>query len=96
MRGGVMALAPLALLAACDNAAGTIAPTAAMAQPATAEGAAVATLGAGELADLIARGEVVLVDVRTPEEFGSARLVGGLNAPVETFDPATIPLEAGR
>ncbi len=58
--------------------------------------AAVETLEVAELTDMIARGEVVLVDVRTPQEFGEGRLPGSLNAPVETFDAASIPVEAGR
>ena len=39
---------------------------------------------------------MVLIDVRTPKEFAEARLHGALNAPLQTFDPATIPMEAGR
>lgn len=45
---------------------------------------------------MLARGDVVLVDVRTPEEFGAGRLPGALNAPVETFDAASIPIEETR
>ncbi|KLI65158.1 hypothetical protein AAV99_02185 [Aurantiacibacter marinus] len=56
----------------------------------------VQTLDVAELNALIARGEVVLVDVRTPEEFGAGRLPGSLNAPVETFDAASIPVENTR
>ena len=57
---------------------------------------AVATLVEAELADLMAEGEVVLIDVRTPEEFAEGRIPGALNAPVETFDAAGIPLEEDR
>lgn len=60
------------------------------------QGAAVVTLPAAELAALIASGDVVLIDVRTPEEFAAGRLPGSLNAPLQTFDPASIPIEAER
>lgn len=60
------------------------------------QGAAVVTLPASELASLIASGDVVLIDVRTPEEFAAGRLPGALNAPLQTFDPATIPIEQNR
>ncbi|WP_271079496.1 rhodanese-like domain-containing protein [Aurantiacibacter sp. MUD61] len=60
------------------------------------EQASVETLPASELMALIAAGEVVLIDVRTPEEFAAGRLPGALNAPLQTFVPASIPIEAER
>lgn len=44
----------------------------------------------------MASGEVVLIDVRTPAEFAESRLPGSLNAPLGTFEPASIPMEAER
>ena len=53
-------------------------------------------IDAAQLAAKVAAGEVILIDVRTPEEFAQSRISGALNAPVDTFDPAMIPLEDGR
>ena len=53
-------------------------------------------IGPAELTALMEQGKVVLIDVRTPAEFGDARLPGSLNAPLQTFDPASIPIEADR
>lgn len=99
-----MIVAMVLAVAACSGERGLptteamvigVAPQAADAEAAAAE-TSVATLTSAELQTLIARGEVVLVDVRTPEEFGSGRIPGALNAPIETFDAASIPIEAER
>jgi rhodanese-related sulfurtransferase len=58
--------------------------------------AEVALISPAELAALIEQGKVVLIDVRTPTEFDEVRLHGALNAPLQTFDPATIPMEDDR
>lgn len=88
----IAAIAPLALLASCsDREEGVSTPV--LAQEAEA---AVSTLTVEKLQGMIARGEVLLVDVRRPDEFGAGRLPGALNAPVETFDPAAIPQEQAR
>lgn len=58
--------------------------------------ASVETIDAETLAGMIARDEVVLIDVRTPEEFAEARIAGALNAPLQTFLPASIPIETRR
>lgn len=84
-----VALATGAGIAAC-------APVPAADSAAAEQGAAVATLPAVELAALMAAGEVVVIDVRTPAEFAESRLPGSLNAPLGTFDPASIPIEAER
>lgn len=41
-------------------------------------------------------GEVILVDVREPNEFAAARIHGAVNYPLSTFDPAVLPSEAGK
>lgn len=84
-----VALASGAALAAC-------APLPPAESASAQTGAAVVTLPASELAALMASGDVVLIDVRTPAEFAEARLPGALNAPLGTFDPASIPIEAER
>ena len=88
-----LALAALPVLGAGLAACAPVpAPTIAAATPV----AAVETLPAAELAALVDSGDVVLIDVRTPAEFAESRLPGSLNAPLGTFDPATIPIEDDR
>ncbi len=89
-RLALLLIVPVFGLAACAPVP-TAAPTAAARQ-----GAAVETLPAAELAALMAAGQVVLIDVRTPAEFAAGRLPGALNAPLGTFDPASIPIEVER
>ena len=99
MMRAVLALAPLAVLAACSGEAVPGAPVLAVveqADGANASEATVETLDSAELMAMIERGEVVLVDVRTPAEFAEGRLPGSLNAPIQTFDAASIPMEADR
>ena len=36
-------------------------------------------------------GEIVVVDVREPREYGTERIPGALNFPLSTFDPASLP-----
>ena len=38
----------------------------------------------------------MLIDVRTPQEYGTGRIAGALNAPVQTFDAASIPRDSTR
>lgn len=35
--------------------------------------------------------EILLIDVREPNEFANARIAGSLNFPLSSFDPATLP-----
>lgn len=44
-----------------------------------------------EIASLLERRRVVLVDVREPHEFLSERIEGALLFPLSTFDPACLP-----
>jgi len=95
MRGSIIAAS--LILSACGHAADLAVPQATAKQAdATAEVTQVALVSPAELAALIEQGMVVLIDVRTPGEFDAARLHGSLNAPLQTFDPATIPIEAER
>jgi len=41
-------------------------------------------------------GEVILVDVREPNEFAAARIHGAVNYPLSTFDPALLPSEPSK
>ena len=84
-------LAALALAGCSDQ---TAAPEQAIEAPQSQP--EVATIPPAELAEKIAAGEVLLIDVRRPEEFATGHLPGALNAPLDTFDPAAIPNESGR
>lgn len=47
-----------------------------------------------EVSRAFASGEIVLIDVRTPQEFLFERIPGAMNYPIQEFDPATLPGEA--
>ena len=85
------ALLPLALLmrsmtlTACAADAG-----------ASENGATYSTLDATALDALIQSGKVVLVDVRTKEEFADGHLAGAINIPVDQFDPTQLPKMEGK
>ncbi len=49
-----------------------------------------------QIHDAMARGEVVLVDVREPGEYAVERIHGALLFPLSTFDPADLPDEIGK
>lgn len=49
-----------------------------------------------ETADALARGEIILVDVREPNEFHAERIRGALLYPLSTFDPAGLPVGQGK
>jgi rhodanese-related sulfurtransferase len=40
--------------------------------------------------------EIVLIDVREPQEFAAGRIHGALNFPLSTFDPKALPIPADR
>ena len=46
--------------------------------------------------DALARGEIVLIDVREPNEYAAERIHGALLLPLSTFDPAGLPDEIGK
>ena len=49
-----------------------------------------------DLHDALARGEVLLIDVREPHEYAAERIPGALLYPLSTFDPTAVPSEPGR
>ena len=93
MARSFLAIASLAVLAACGSAQAG-APDAPPEAPAPAA-PAITTLPAAELADLVAAGEVRLIDVRSPQEFAEGHIPGAVNMPVESFDPAAVPQDVG-
>lgn len=46
--------------------------------------------------DAMARGEIVLIDVREPSEFAVERIHGAMLFPLSTFDPAALPDAVGK
>jgi rhodanese-related sulfurtransferase len=57
---------------------------------------AVRDLTAQEVANGIAAGEFIVVDVREPNETAVERIPGSVLLPLSTFDPADLPDAAGR
>ncbi len=55
----------------------------------------ISTIDAAALEALTTRHKALLVDVRTPEEFAQGHISGAVNMPLEAFDPAEVPHEAG-
>jgi rhodanese-related sulfurtransferase len=49
-----------------------------------------------EVAEGLAANQIVLVDVREPNETALERIPGSLLAPLSTFDPTELPDPAGR
>jgi rhodanese-related sulfurtransferase len=56
----------------------------------------VMTLDAAEVAQLLAVGKLLLVDVREPTEYASERIPGALLYPLSTFDAAALPEDGLR
>ncbi|CAN5908293.1 rhodanese-like domain-containing protein [soil metagenome] len=40
--------------------------------------------------------EILLIDVREPEEFAAEKIAGALNVPLSTFNPTALPDAAGK
>ena len=87
VRGGVSAAIAL-VLGGCGQDAPP--PAEPVASEAEAAPVSVSTLSVDELADLMERSEVQLIDVRTPEEYAKGHLAGAINMPVDGFDPADL------
>jgi rhodanese-related sulfurtransferase len=49
-----------------------------------------------QIHDALARGEIVLIDVREPSEYAVERIHGAMLFPLSTFDPAALPDEVGK
>ena len=57
---------------------------------------AVRDLGPDEVAEGLAAGRMLLVDVREPNETAAESFPGAVLVPLSSFDPAAIPDPAGR
>lgn len=40
--------------------------------------------------------EILLIDVREPDEFAAEKIAGAVNIPLSTFDPAALPQANGK
>lgn len=49
-----------------------------------------------QVAEAMEKDEIILVDVREPEEYQAERIRGALLYPLSTFDPAGLPLGQGK
>lgn len=56
----------------------------------------VVPINPADLHEALARGDVLLIDVREPNEFAAERIPGALLYPLSTFDPQAVPAVAGR
>jgi len=57
----------------------------------TTHGTVVRDISPRELATMLHGNEIVLIDVREPDEFAGARIHGALLAPLSSFDAASLP-----
>lgn len=53
-------------------------------------------LAATDVDARLARGDILLVDVREPQEFAAERIAGAVLFPLSSFDPAKLPEAGGR
>ncbi|MCW2273381.1 sulfurtransferase [Rhodoblastus acidophilus] len=56
----------------------------------------VETVTRDELKQGLADGNILLLDVREPNEFAEGHIPGAVNFPLSTFDPQNLPREAGK
>ena len=56
----------------------------------------VQNLTPAEVSSALNAGDIVLIDVREPNEFADVRIAGSLNFPLSSFDPAALPDPEGK
>ncbi|MEP7242051.1 MAG: rhodanese-like domain-containing protein [Gammaproteobacteria bacterium] len=57
---------------------------------------ALENLSPNQVAALLAAGEILLIDVREPDEYATQRIAGALLYPLSTFDASTLPPDQPR
>ena len=62
----------------------------------TVDGATLETWTPAEVAAALRAGEIVLIDVRTPQEFMFEHVEGALLSPMAFFDPKTLPGQSDK
>lgn len=53
-------------------------------------------IGPGELNDMLAKSEALLVDVREADEFAAGHIAGAINLPLSTFSADQVPHPQGK
>ena len=53
-------------------------------------------LDAVDVSGRLARGEILLIDVREPAEYAAERITGAVSFPLSNFDAAKLPDPAGK
>lgn len=53
-------------------------------------------IDAGQLQTALQRGDIVLVDVREPDEHRAERINGAVSLPLSQFDPKALPPASGK
>ena len=59
-------------------------------------GVTLQTLSPQEVKDKMDNNEIVLIDVRTPFEYGFEHILGALLFPLASFDPKKLPSQEGK
>jgi rhodanese-related sulfurtransferase len=62
----------------------------------TVDGATLETWDVDEVSGALARRDIVLVDVRSPQEFMIEHIEGALLSPIAFFDPSFLPRDTDR
>ena len=57
---------------------------------------AIIELDARDVRAALDAGEIILVDVREPNEFAARRVAGSVNLPLSRYNPAELPETAGK
>ena len=53
-------------------------------------------LTANQLAEMLGKGEALVVDVREASEFADGHIPGSVNMPLSTFQPSKLPPSGGK
>ena len=61
-----------------------------------AEGGTLETWTPDEVRDAMEKGEIALIDVRTPQEYAFEHVRGALLLPMHEMDPALLPAQDGK